>query len=175
MRSSDKSVQWSMGPSEKTFIGFLQLFTDRTVTTLKASGMVAHAVHITLVNLDKHTRRSFIQNGHTIVGFLPCTKIERSHGSNSCCTNDNITEQGQPFLHDGYRDIEDEVQVEEMLTQTSSAHGRLVKLGLIQVALKYIIQPLLDTNNNGFRVGVLDGVLWTCFPCLCSPLHCEYG
>ena len=34
-----------------------------------------HAVHITLLNCENDFRRWFIQNGHTIVGFLPCEMI----------------------------------------------------------------------------------------------------
>jgi len=164
MQSSDLSARWSSGPPQQSFIAFLQVFTDKTVTTLKANGMVAHAVHVTLLNLDKHTRRSFIQNGLTIVGFLPCTTTDKKQNryvNHSCATN---TDE-QHFHMDS---VQDEVQVEDKLIHTSSSHGRLVKLGLIQDAWLRIMKPLLDATNSGFPVGPMHGVTWNCFPCMAS-------
>ena len=48
---------------------------------MKANGMAAHAVHAVFLNASKTFRRSLIQNGHTIVGFLPTYILDVSPSS----------------------------------------------------------------------------------------------
>ena len=71
MGSKDKGVIWNDTGNGKSFIGFIQLFTDKTVAALKSNSFSAHAFHITLMNFSKAFRRRMIQEGHTVLGFFP--------------------------------------------------------------------------------------------------------
>ena len=172
MKSPHPDVRWCSNSQNKSFIGFLQMFTDKTVMTMKVTGIAAHAVHLTFINLEKKTRRTFIQNGLTIIGFLPCSKIQPSQGTHCPCIEDDGTETLEQEVNESTLNIDnlqlEEVDMEDTLVQTSSTDGRTVKIGLLQVALIHILKPVLDVVATGFSVGQLAGIHWNCFPTLCS-------
>lgn len=78
MRSSDKNVFWSEnGDGEaNSIVGMLQKYTDKTVTTFKASAIVAHPVHVVFLNFTKHFRWYLIDHGNTPVGLPSILAIE---------------------------------------------------------------------------------------------------
>ena len=90
MANTNQHVMWRDNGNHRSFNGFIQLFTDKTVTTLKSNGMVAHAVHATLINFSKTYRRKLIHEGKTIIGFLPCTD-DKPTESQSTTILDDVT------------------------------------------------------------------------------------
>lgn len=54
-----------------SFLGMLQVYSDKTVTNLKAAATVAYAAHIVLLNFIKDFQMFLINRGHTIVEKLP--------------------------------------------------------------------------------------------------------
>ena len=71
MKDVRSNVVWYDGSERKSFVGFLQVFTDKTVTSLKVGSVTAYVVHVTLLNATKKFHRKLIQSGKTIVVFLP--------------------------------------------------------------------------------------------------------
>jgi len=185
--SPDKSVYWSNRKESLSFPGFIQIFTDKTVTTMKANGMAAHAVHAVFLNASKTFRRSLIQNGHTIVGFLPTYILDVSPSSFLNTVDDvpqNIilreTDQDELISADlisannnahGKQDTDSTSEIVELLdnlTLTSTAKGRQVKIGLLYSAMKRILKGASDSSVNGFPIELLDGESKICFPMLIS-------
>lgn len=82
MSSGDSSVRWIddgavMG---KSFIGLVQIYTDKTVTTFKSNSLVAYPINVVFLNFKPRFRRFLIDNGYTLIGFLPvcyksCAKL----------------------------------------------------------------------------------------------------
>ena len=186
MASSDDTVFWSENENNKSFPGFIQIFTDKTVTTLKPGGMVAHAVHVTFINFTKQFRRYLITHGHTIVGFLPTASISRgTHSKITEETDNNLLyssiptppiedlceEEYQP-AHSSCKPIKSGeghvIALEDNIGLTSSNSGRQVKILLIHNCMKEILKPLMQTVVSGFPIHKATDICWTCFPFLVS-------
>lgn len=59
MESLDSRLVWSErgnGNSE-SFVGFVQIFSDTTVTTLESAALVAYPVHVILLNVSLFKRQ----------------------------------------------------------------------------------------------------------------------
>ena len=92
MKDVRSNVVWYNGSERKSFVRFLQVFTDKTVTSLKVGSVTAYVVHVTLLNAIKKFRRKLIQSGKTIVGFLPTGVTETSIDNSSNGTYRKVTE-----------------------------------------------------------------------------------
>ena len=186
MSSSNPDIFWSSTSTRHCFPGFIQVFTDKTVTTLKASGMAAHAVHAVFVNCSKEYRRYLIQNGYTIIGFLPTHIFETSPSdsideqkdsspSNTIHETDEaeLISADLPSLDSAQKlpqeDTADQkiVQLMDKITLTSTAKGRRVKIGLVYSSMKKILEQLVKTAENGFNI-VKATCTYCCFPLLIS-------
>ena len=55
----------------RSTVGFLQVFSDKTASTLSSSSFVAYLIHIVLLNKSPRKRDWIIDNGYSILGFLP--------------------------------------------------------------------------------------------------------
>lgn len=64
-------------------MGFVQLFSDKTATTLKSSAVVVYTVHVVLVSSSAVYWWWFVENGLTLVEFFPM-KIEKCKESELC-------------------------------------------------------------------------------------------
>ena len=95
-----------------SMVAFLQLFTDKTHTTLKASSVAAYPVHLTLQNFSDSFRRICINSGLSIIGYLPVETIE----------------------------LEDPEEVH--IPQTSMTDGRTKKMEILHSAMKVILSTL---------------------------------
>ncbi len=186
MSSSSADVVWHNDRHKKSFIGYLQLFTDKTVTSLKASGMVAHAVHATFINFSKDFRRFLIRNGHTIIGFLPTSSIASSTElptkqiisssiNNSIISRfmneDNSSMHRTDFPVDNINDnasSDNFVPLDDNVHLTSSASGRQLKILLIHNAMLQLLEPLLHNFRTGFETQISPNITWNCFPFLVS-------
>ena len=183
--SRHDKLYWSNNEVTQSFPGFIQIFTDKTVTTLKSNGMAAHAVHAVFINASKSYRRYLIQNGHTIIGFLP-TYIFDVSPSKQMDTGSLkvmstiINETDQEELHSAdllsaglQKSTEDEpssniVELVDNITLTSTAKGRKVKMGLIHSAMKKILQDVSDNSEKGFTITIAQNCFKVCFPLLIS-------
>ena len=125
----------------KTFsmVAFLQLFTDKTHTTLKASSVAAYPVHLTLQNFSDSFRRICINSGVSIIGYLPVETIE---------------------LEDPEEDVH--------IPQTSMTDGRTKKLEILHSAMKVILSTLEQSVVSGFEAHTADGSTLRCHPALTS-------
>ena len=144
----------------KSCVGFLQIYTDKTVTTLKANALVAYPIHIVFANATVKFRRFLIDNGHTIVGFLP---VEFRTFVDSWFDIDKM-------------DVVDELEVvnnthvpvEDFVPHTSSSRGRVAKLETLHKVMLLIFKPLLNARLKGFEAFFGNVDRWNIFPILVS-------
>ena len=181
MKDVRSNVVWYDGSERKSFVGFLQVFTDKTVTSLKVGSVTAYVVHVTLLNATKKFRRKLIQSGKTIVGFLPTGVTETSINNSSNGNNRKVTELVNMEI-DGNEDginctnmegietgnaDQEIVELLDKVLLTSNTRGRITKLGLTHEAMKQILQPLLTVSTVGFDIAH-DGLTLVCYPMLIS-------
>lgn len=50
------------------FVGYVQVFSDKAVKTLKCSAFVQYPAHVVLRNCSKELRQHLIDNGHSVEG-----------------------------------------------------------------------------------------------------------
>ena len=62
--------------SPDSFVGFLQLFSEKTTTTLTSSAFVAYPIHVVFLNTTPAKRDWLINNGYNIIGCLPISIFE---------------------------------------------------------------------------------------------------
>ena len=136
-----KWFDYYSGGQAKIFslVAFIQLFTDKTHTTLKASSVAAYPVHLTLQNYSDSFRRIEINSGLSIIGYLPVDTIEME-------------------------DPEDEVHV----PHTSMTDGRTKRMEILHSAMKVILSTLEESVEKGFEATTADGFTIRCHPALTS-------
>lgn len=71
----DSSVSWKTYAEDgvQSAIGCLQIFSDKSQTSLKAGSLVFYPLHVTLLNFTEEWRRAHITSGRTITSYLPVT------------------------------------------------------------------------------------------------------
>ena len=136
-----KWFDYYSGGQAKIFslVAFIQLFTDKTHTTLKGSSVAAYPVHLTLQNYSDSFRRIVINSGISIIGYLPVDTIEME-------------------------DPEDEVHV----PHTSMTDGRTKRMEILHSAMKVILSTLEESVEKGFEATTADGFTIRCHPALTS-------
>ncbi len=81
--SSDLGHVWhSSTSSTPSCPGFVQLYSDKSHSTLRALSFTFYPVHAVLLNFKESVRRRLIVSGKTIVGYLP-TKFLSCSSNNS--------------------------------------------------------------------------------------------
>ena len=173
--SKDKSVVWYDDHKEKSFVGFVQLFTDKTKSSLKIGGMTAYVIHATFLNFTKKFRQHLIQTGKTIVGFLPTDStllnsptvsipdvqdLDDEYDIND--VPDTITEDSAEQSTD--KEI---IALLDKVLLTSTAKGREIAMGLLHNAIDSILDPLYSASAEGFEIPFKNVILY-CFPTLVS-------
>lgn len=85
MESFDRRVLWTeMGDKKRaSFVVFVRIPRDKTVTTLTGTASGAYPVHDILLNVSPTKGKWLINNEHTPVGFLPV-----------CCRDEEVEEKG---------------------------------------------------------------------------------
>ena len=80
-----KSVFWKrLGrDGSESFVGLGQVYSDKTATTLKNSGLKFYPVHLVLLNFSAEVRRQLISSGASIVGYLPTSFEENEQSQES--------------------------------------------------------------------------------------------
>ena len=82
MESISKEDTWRTKEKcgEQSFVGMVQLYSDKTCTSLKASALQFYPLHITLLNFSEDHRRKCISNGETNIAFLPVSFYRIAEG-----------------------------------------------------------------------------------------------
>lgn len=72
-RHTNNDVRWHSihSDGEQSCIGCLQLFSDKSQTSLSAGAFKFYPIHITLLNFTETTRRKHICDGRTVFAYLP--------------------------------------------------------------------------------------------------------
>lgn len=60
----------------KFFVGFIHIFSDQSVKTLKSTRLVAYSIHTAVLNLSLTMRRCLIDGDHTLVRCFPVCGAE---------------------------------------------------------------------------------------------------
>lgn len=68
--SVDSVLVESESDKKPRFAGMVQVYTDKTATTVKAFATVTYPVRVTLLNFTNELRRYLSDNGHTFAGLL---------------------------------------------------------------------------------------------------------
>lgn len=73
MSNKNSSGMWHDGKDtrEKSFAGMVQLYSDKSRTSLKESSFQFYPMHVNLLNFSEQYRRYCIVEGMTVVAFLP--------------------------------------------------------------------------------------------------------
>ena len=75
----DVSWRTENSDGEKSSIGLLQVYSDKSQTSLNSSALTFYPMHLTLQNFNEEWRKKHIQSGKTVVAFLPVSfEIEES-------------------------------------------------------------------------------------------------
>ena len=143
MSSKKDSVFWNEHNSSIpiSFVAFLQLYTDKTVTSLSTNATSAHPIHLLPLNIALHDRQRLIDCGDTIVGFLP-------------------------VHHDV--PLEDSSYHKQDVPSTSRHDSRRFRMDLLHMSIEYILEQLYEYAEDGFLTRHDDNQSRVCFPVLVS-------
>lgn len=158
MASKNSKSMWieDVEVQSSSFIGFIQLYSDKTAMSLKANSMLAYPIHAVLLNSTPKFRRWLIDRGQTLVGFLPVQSCVYDDDHNA----DNTVEQVEEDFNT--------VHLDDYISPTSKSSGRVRKLETLHSAILNILQPLLDTSEEGFKVKDWRSHIWNLFPKIIS-------
>ena len=161
MSSSDRTLVWNDNDASfpESFVGFLQLFSDKTASSLTSSAFVAYPLHAVLLNCAPQQKEWLINNGYTIIGFLPVTISPPNDDDDSLDVQEslqsNITSQHSVILQDS-------------VCNTSSSDGREQNMLLLHAALAKALQDFESVCERGFAIHSSSIGPCTCFPLLVS-------
>ena len=71
--SLDEGIHWKNEGSNRSFALLLQIYSDKSNTTMKSSAFTLYPVHVAVVNFNENMWRHMIVHGWIILGYLPCT------------------------------------------------------------------------------------------------------
>lgn len=73
MKSENKEIFLKEREAEhgQPFLGHVQNFSDKTVTGLKRAALVVYHMHAALINFTYSFQWWFIENGRSVMGYLP--------------------------------------------------------------------------------------------------------
>ena len=135
MAHPEDDVTWN----NTSFVGFLQLFSDKSSTTLKASAIVAYPIHLTFLNFSLPLRQHCIRNGLSIIGYLPVSSLP-THPS----------------------------EISDSLPATSGTSLRNSRLSILHNSIQDILTPLSSITTTGFHCTDSNNTNKKCFPVLTS-------
>lgn len=162
MTSSNRSIFWKEDSrsGSVSFVGLVQLYTDKTAMTRKTNAMVAYPIHAVLLNFQKDFRRILIDNGHTLVGFLPC------HSEMEVFDNWEMEAVRTSTAQSGSTD--DMIPLNDYIGHTSDTGGRMWKMHHIHEAMKTLLADIVKQCDSGFPAALKTGTGLICIPRLVS-------
>ncbi len=83
IKDSDNATWFSRHDNllDYSTVGYGQIYSDSSQTTLNSKGLTFHPLHLTLLNFSNNFRKTMISNGLSIVAYLPTSYeelVERS-------------------------------------------------------------------------------------------------
>ena len=135
--SSNPSEFWhDRTSSDPHFTGIIQIYSDKSATSLKSSAVNAYPVHITLLNFDASFRTRKIVEGKTILGYLPVEMMESDGG--------NTGEQHGRI----------------------NTREKLSRAEVLNFSMEVVLQELCKTLPMGFPCETSSGSKFKCIPIL---------
>ena len=147
-----------------SFAGIIQIYTDKSVTSMKASGFVFYPLHALLMNYNLSSRQRMITGGHTIVGYLPCEySTDGSNGESTIAFGVNRDEKLR-ILHNAV-----EMMTVDVKTQLMDGFPVQTSDGKEMTLHPCIGSYVADLPEAKDLLGVLNGNrgLRNCHRCLC--------
>lgn len=145
MGSPGSSVFWTNENDSSAsffFVGVLQLYSDKTATTLKANTIVAYHVHVVLLNFVEKFYLYLFDHGYTLVGLLPIstcnTMPDHEDAGNNISAANTSTVPVVPLC--------------DKLPLTAHKEARNSKLTVLREAMQTILAPLSSASSCGFSV-----------------------
>ena len=82
MSSITPGVMWHDGNlgAQSSFAGMIQLYSDKSTTSLKQSSFQFYTMHATLLSFSEEYRRHCIVHGMTVIAFLPVKFFRKENG-----------------------------------------------------------------------------------------------
>ena len=160
--SGDSTTIWNDhdGTLPRSFVPFIQLFTDKTASSLSTSAYTAYPIHAVVMNTSPERREWLINNGLTILGFLPAHASQTTDsGMDHVDNEDNPPSEGidKPLI-----------ELEDYVDQTSSTNGRDSNMRILHHALRTFLSPLESLANHGKTILFNPTSIWSWFPLLVS-------
>ena len=117
MRCSPPDVIWNDEDRTfpKSFVPFIQVFTDKTATSLSSSASVAYPIHLVVLNTSAERLEWLLNNGLTILGFLPASVASVDDSKTDFSSNSLNT----PSAYDASI-----IDLRDGISSTSSSSGR---------------------------------------------------
>lgn len=84
MSHTERGVFWHDTDTsfESSFVGLVQIYSDKSQNSLKSSSFQFYPLHITLLNFSDEYRKKCIVAGKTFVAFLPVSFFRNQEGNN---------------------------------------------------------------------------------------------
>ena len=121
--------------SDRSFTGILQLYSDKTVMTLKKNGVKAYPVHLVLMNFEYPEWKAQIMEENTLVGYLPVEMYE---------VVDDLGFQNGAYA--------------------KGIDKKKIRREILQKALKQILKPLENIQMTGITTTIQNGMRAHCHP-----------
>lgn len=160
-RSKNEDIFWTEDGMLRSFIGFIQLFSDKTAASLKANAFVAYPFHAVFLNVSAQYRRFLIGHGYTIVAFLPTTLSldDVSYFKNL---------ESEAFQTDEHSNELTVVELEDYVKLSSRPDGRKEKMQILHESIGIACKPLTEISEHGLLCHSEKLGKWQCYPLICS-------
>lgn len=135
--SKQRHVYWrqSRVNGEQSFVGFAQLYSDKSQTSLKASSLHFYPLHATLHNFTAEARHSHITSGRSILAFLP--------------------------VH--FRNVSSSADIDRGVHKSKFYEvSRSDRIRSTHLCIETALAPLSDVAEGGFLCPDSSGIRWRC-------------
>lgn len=146
-----------------SFVVIVRVFTNKTASTLSSFPFIEYPIHVKFLNTSPSDLEWLINNGYTIIWFLPVSTSEVSAEQDE--KDFSVPESEYEFPQVAERALDDDVRL------TSSSDGREQNMFVLQAALSRALSSLEDMADKGFSFHTNKG-MWNCFPIMVS--YCSY-
>ena len=145
----------------RSFVSFLQVFTDKTASSLSSTAFTAYPIHVVVLNTTPERREWLINNGLTIVGFLPASTVATED-------IDYETDVDDELRHDDESLSSTRIPLDDHVELTSDTDGRESSMRVLHSCISYCLSKLESISVTGQNI-VFPGIgSWNWFPLLCS-------